>query len=251
MTNHAGELTPVPPDNLDHLLHKLFAIRHDNQTINAEIVDATCTDRSNEPEITLRIRGNNQTIRNLYSQLLDALDPDVHPFIGIVGHRVVNHTKGAWDLKTLWGTGEVTWEPLNHMWKQDKFSVAAYAHRKALTHLKGWRRAKSLRADPQRFIRLIRALKSTIKRTHGPRYKFGVQIPRTIQEARRLDQANGDTLWQDAISKELRQIDDYGTFRSTTSTSTPPDGYSPIPYHIVFDVKVDLRRKAATPSRGG
>ena len=36
------------------------------------------------------------------SQLLDALEPDAHPFIGIVGHRVVDRSKGTWDLKILW-----------------------------------------------------------------------------------------------------------------------------------------------------
>ena len=250
MANQAGELTPVPPENLDILLHKLFAIRHENQTINAEIIDAARPQGSSEPEITLRIRGNNHTIRYLYSQLLDALEPDAHPFIGIVGHRVVDRTKGTWDIKILWGTGEITWEPLTHMWKQDKFSVAAYAHRKELTHLKGWRRAKSLRADPKRFIRLVRALKSTVMRTKGPRYKFGVQVPRSVPEAQRLDAANGDTLWQDAINKELRQIDDYDTFRLAADSPQPPGGYSHIPYHIVFDVKVDLRRKARLVAGG-
>ena len=250
LVNHAGDLPPTPPDKLDQLLHKLFAVRHGDQTVTAEVIDATHHELQPEPEITLRIRGNNHTIRYLYSQLLDALDPDAHPFIGLVGHRVVNKTKGTWDIKVLWGTGEITWEPLSHMWRQDKFSVAAYAHRKQLTHLKGWRRAKTIKADPHRFIRLIRALKGVVKGTHGPRYKFGVRIPRTVREAKALDTANGNTLWQDAIDKELRQIDDYATFRPTACTDQAPAGYTGIPYHVVFDVKVDLRRKARLVAGG-
>ena len=65
MADQAGELTPVPPENLDLLLHKLFAIRHENQTINAEIINVAHPQGSSEPEVTLRIRGNNQTIRYL------------------------------------------------------------------------------------------------------------------------------------------------------------------------------------------
>ena len=44
------------------------------------------------------------------------------------------------------------------------------------------------------------------------RYKFGVQIPRTVKEAYALDAANGDTKWADAIKTELLQLNEYKTF---------------------------------------
>ena len=39
-----------------------------------------------------------------------------------------------------------------------------------------------------------------MNRTH----KFGIAIPKTIQEAFDLDRENGNALWADAIAKELK-----------------------------------------------
>ena len=34
-------------------------------------------------------------------------------------------------------------------------------------------------------------------------HKFGIKIPRNVKEALKLDQDNGNTLWQDAYKKEM------------------------------------------------
>jgi len=50
-------------------------------------------------------------------------------------------------------------------------------------------------------------------------------------------------LWnKEAIDKELKQINDYETFLKEIVNL--PNEYQCIPYHIVFDVKFDLCRKA-------
>ena len=51
----------------------------------------------------------------------------------------------------------------------------------------------------------------------GIKYQFGVQVPRSYKEALKLDKANGNTLWQDAIQKELDQIIAYNTCLLYTS----------------------------------
>ena len=88
-----------------------------------------------------------------------------------------------------------------------------------------------------------------IQRT-GPKFKFGVQVPRNTKEAYLLDRKNGDTLWQEAIAKELKQIDDYETFQVLDDAVPDPVGYQQIPYHVIFDVKFDLRRKARLVAGG-
>ena len=51
--------------------------------------------------------------------------------------------------------------------------------------------------------RIIAKIKSKYwVRTH----KFGIKIPKTIEEARRFDAENGNTLWWDAILKEMENI---------------------------------------------
>ncbi len=47
------------------------------------------------------------------------------------------------------------------------------------------------------------------KRT--PRYlkgthKFGIEVPKTVKEALALDRKNGNTLWADAIAKEMTEV---------------------------------------------
>ena len=39
-------------------------------------------------------------------------------------------------------------------------------------------------------------------RTH----KFGIRIPKTVEEACRLDRENGDNLWWEAICKEMKNV---------------------------------------------
>ena len=37
-------------------------------------------------------------------------------------------------------------------------------------------------------------------------HKFGIRIPKTVKEAKRLDEQNGNTLWWDAICKEMKNV---------------------------------------------
>ena len=54
---------------------------------------------------------------------------------------------------------------------------------------------------------------------------------------------NGNHLWEEAIKKELTQMDDFSVFRFLNQGESLDD-YQKLPYHMVFDVKFDLRRKA-------
>ena len=40
------------------------------------------------------------------------------------------------------------------------------------------------------------------ERTH----KYGIDIPKTVQDAMRIDRKNNNTLWQDAISLEKKNV---------------------------------------------
>jgi hypothetical protein len=76
------------------------------------------------------------------------------------------------------------------------------------------------------------------------RYKFGIQVTRGIKNFIELDGKNGNTLWEDAIKTELKQLSDYQTFLVLDSGEVIPNGYQKIPYHTVFDIKYDLRHKS-------
>jgi Reverse transcriptase (RNA-dependent DNA polymerase) len=65
-----------------------------------------------------------------------------------------------------------------------------------------------------------------------------------------LDKRNGNRLLEEAIKTELKQLTDYETFIVLDSGEKIPIGYQKIPYHIVFDVKYDLRHKARLVAGG-
>ena len=47
---------------------------------------------------------------------------------------------------------------------------------------------------------IIAAVNSRVKRTT---HKYGIELPRSVDEALRFDKHNGNTFWRDAINKEM------------------------------------------------
>ena len=77
-----------------------------------------------------------------------------------------------------------------------------------------------------------------LKKSH----KFGVQVPTSVENAYELDKENGNTLWRDAIKKEMDNV--AVAFHILDHGESEPVGYEHINCHLIFDVKMDFRRKA-------
>ena len=75
----------------------------------------------------------------------------------------------------------------------------------------------------------------------GKRYKFGVRVPFGVKQAMMLDRENGNTLWLEAIKKELECLVKWNLFRMWERREQASKGHKQIPCHIVFVVKFDLR----------
>ena len=80
-------------------------------------------------------------------------------------------------------------------------------------------------------------LASVKARVRNTTIKYGIVCPTTVQEARAIDMANGNTLWQDAIDLEMNTILPAFDFLSDYCA---PQGYSKSSGHIVFDIKMDF-----------
>ena len=73
-------------------------------------------------------------------------------------------------------------------------------------------------------------------------YKYGVEIPHTIEEAKAIDEKTGTVLWMDSITKEQTNS---GCAFKFNSKDAMPKGYTKIAPHIVFNMKLGmLARKA-------
>ncbi len=85
-----------------------------------------------------------------------------------------------------------------------------------------------------RIISLVRKRTTHyLKRTH----KFGIEVPKTVKEALALDRKNGNTLWVDAISKEMKEV--RIAFNILPDSHSAPIGYQKIPCHMIFDIKME------------
>ena len=78
--------------------------------------------------------------------------------------------------------------------------------------------------------------------------KFGIVIPANVEEALRLDWENGNDLWRKAMNKELNNV--LVALKLLHDDEHVPSGSKLIPYHIIFDFKFDLTRKACLVAGG-
>jgi hypothetical protein len=94
-----------------------------------------------------------------------------------------------------------------------------------------------------------RIIAAMTKRYHKRTHKFGIQFPKTWDEAVKLDEGNGNTLWQDAIRKEINNV--RIAFKVLNGEDTIPPIYQEIRCHMIFEVKMeDFRRKARFVAEG-
>jgi hypothetical protein len=88
--------------------------------------------------------------------------------------------------------------------------------------------------------RIISALtKHYHKRTH----KFGIEFPKSWDDCVRIDKENDNTLWQDELSKEMKNVQI--AFNIMNGDESVPPTYQEIRCHMIFDMKMeDFHRKA-------
>lgn len=90
----------------------------------------------------------------------------------------------------------------------------------------------------QRQDRIIKKVKSRYwKRTH----KYGIELPKTVAEALEIDRKTSTDFWAKAIDKEMRKVEMAFEFLEDDQI---PIGYKEIKCHLIFDIKMDLTRKA-------
>ena len=137
-----------------------------------------------------------------------------------------------------WETGETTYEPLDLIASDDPVTCVEYARRNNLVDTPGWKRFRRYAKYEKKLQRLINQakLKSYWRDIF---WKFGVQVPRTHQQAIELDKKNGNTKWQEAEAIEMGQLHEYKTFVDKGKGGQAPAGYKKIRCHIIYDVKHD------------
>ena len=117
-----------------------------------------------------------------------------------------------------WKDGSTSWERLADLKESYPIELAEYAVQQGIDHepaFAWWAPYVLKRRD--RIIATVN--KRYAKRTH----KFGFEIPKTVERAKEIDKENGNTLWQDAIAKEMAAV--CVAFKILNDGQEPPVGY--------------------------
>ena len=238
--------------------------QEDGQRFRATIVekldDYDSDLASNPTRIKFLCKVNDEEEIITYNEMLEYIQRDeesdiVWKYKSIIGHQGPltqndpSYKGSRWNVMLEWETGEVTYEPLNLIAKDDPVTCAIYARDHGLLDQDGWKRFKRLARRDKKLLRMANQAKIRSYRT-APRYKYGYEVPRDYTHAVQLDEAHGNTKWQDATALEMGQLDEYDTFHDKGLGDLKPKGYKKIRVHLVFDVKHDGRHKARCVAGG-
>ena len=153
------------------------------------------------------------------------------------GQKQLRKTTVGWSLLVRWKDQSESWVPLKDMKESHPVEVAEFAKARGIHEEPAfaWWVPYTLR---KRDV-IIAAIKTRIRKTT---HKYGIEIPTTIEHAYRIDAANGDTFWRDAIKLEMVNVGI--AFEVLEEGVAAPPGWHKVTGHIIFDVKMDFTRKA-------
>ena len=269
------EDNPIPMANIDipNLLGRSFLLPPEDsgERHMAKVIDIDDHGQTLE-DIKFKLKINKDQAEEIisYNQLMDYIqkgtdaeeDPDsLFKFRDIVAHQGPlestdpNHKGSKYNVMVEWESGEVTYEPLTLISKDDPITCAVYAKKHDLLDTTGWKHLKRYAKTSKRLIRAVK--QSRIRQVRASaRYQHGFQVPKDYNDAMRLDKENGNTHWQDAMDLELTQIHEYKVFKDTGKAKfhngkvVTPDGFQKIRVHFIYAVKHDGRFKARLVADG-
>ena len=110
----------------------------------------------------------------------------------------------GWQVFCQWKDGSTSWENLADLKESHPLETAENAVTTGIDHkpaFNWWVPHVLKKCD--RIISIVRKRTTRyLKRTR----KFGIEVPKTVKEALDLDHKNDNTLWADAIAKEMKEV---------------------------------------------
>ena len=75
-----------------------------------------------------------------------------------------------------------------------------------------------------------------------------MKIPTPITESYDIDKENGNTLWRDAIKREMENVS--VAFEVLEYDKKPSAAHKQVPFHKIYDIKMNFTRKARLVAEG-
>ena len=152
-------------------------------------------------------------------------------------------------MTVKWLNGEITDEPLTVIALDAPVACAIYAKEKKLLNLPGWKRFKTIAKQQGKLFTNVNKVK--LRNCHQkPKFKYGIEIPQKFEDIDRIDTANGNTAWKDALNAKMECMNVYKVFEDAGKGTSVPEGYKNIRVHFVYDVKHDGRHRARLVAGG-
>ena len=152
------------------------------------------------------------------------------------GRKHLRKTTAGWKLCVVLTNGASRWIPLKDLKESNPVDVAEFAVSRGIDDepaFKWWVPYTLRKRDT-----IISTVKARLKvSTH----KYGVEVPTSIEHGKRLDKENGNTLWADALTKEMTNVSI--AFEVLEKDQAVPVGWSKSSGHLIWDVKMDFTRK--------
>jgi hypothetical protein len=144
--------------------------------------------------------------------------------------QVRNTTKG-WHLCVEWKDRNTSWECLADFKESNPVEVAEYAMGKNLEDAPvfvWW--------VPHVLKNRSRIIDDVTKRYHKRTHKFGIEVAKSWDDCFRLDKENDNTLWQDVVRKDTKNV--RIAFQILNDDDDIPPTYQETRCHMIFDVKM-------------
>ena len=154
------------------------------------------------------------------------------------GKQYPKKTTAGWKLCVQWKGGSTSWETLADLKESYPVQVAEYSKAAGIQHepaFAWWTEHVLKKRD--------RIIAKVTKRYQKITHKFGIELPTDVEHAYRLDRANGNNLWREAIELEMKNV--RVAFKVLNDGEEIPPGYQHMTGHMIYEIKLGegFRRK--------
>ena len=159
------------------------------------------------------------------------------------GKRIPKRTTKGWKICVEYQDGSTQWVSLYDIKESNPIEMAEYAVANKLVEEPAFRWWV-----PYTLRKRDRIIKAMGKRFHRKVEKFGLRVPRNMNEALEIDRNTGTSFWTKAIQKEVRAV--MPALKVLEENEMVPVASTLIDLLVIFDVKMDLTRKCRICARG-
>ena len=142
-----------------------------------------------------------------------------------------------------WKDGSLSWVQLRYLKESVPIQLAEYAKAKSIIDEPAFSWWAPFVLDQRK--RFVSAVQTRYQRKHQ---KYGVELPKTVAQALAIDKETETEHWRNAIKKEMDAVGI--AFEILDEDAAGPVGYQKIACHMIFDIKMDLTRKARLVAGG-